>query len=105
MKRHSGVPIDLQLIGKYLSGEASPEEAAAIDSWRTESAQNNRMFESTARLWEESAGGNRYRKPQNSANWLKLKESIDKAGAKRVSRLTPNKYLKTWKIAVAVLLF
>jgi len=93
----------LQLIGKYLSGEASPEEAAAIDSWRTKSSENNRIFESTARLWEESAATGRYRKPQNSANWLKLKRNFQ-AGPEQSPSFIKKLFLTPWKVAAVILL-
>ncbi len=103
MKRHSGIPIDLQLIGKYLSGEASPEEAAAIDSWRVKSLENNQTFESIARLWEESATTGRHRQPQNLDNWLKLKRDLKSGPKKSLSYINKNLF-KPWKIAAVLLL-
>ena len=43
------------LIGKYLSGDCSPEEAAAAQAWIQASPENGRTFEALQRLWAASA--------------------------------------------------
>lgn len=102
MRPHHDIPVDLQLIGKYLSGEASPEEALAIDLWRDESPENNRIFETTTRLWNELSGGNQYRQPQNIDKWLELKEDIEKRHKHPRSPISKRLFTRG-KIAAAVL--
>jgi ferric-dicitrate binding protein FerR (iron transport regulator) len=101
MRRQRGIEIDLQLIGKYLSGEASPDEALAIDTWREASSQNNRMFESVARLWDGSSEENTYRQPQNIDKWIALKKAIEKR-QRQSHALIKRRSFAGWKIAAAV---
>lgn len=103
MKRHSDIQVDLQLIGKYLSGEASPEEALAIDIWRDESSQNNRMFESVVRLWDGSSEENAYQQPQIIDKWEKLKRGIDE-GQQEPASLVNRRSFIGWKIAATFLI-
>ena len=42
------------LIGKFLSGNASPEESNALDQWLGEAPENRHTFEAIARFWEAS---------------------------------------------------
>ncbi len=103
MKRHLGIQVDLQLLGKYVSGEASPEEALAIDLWRSESPQNNQVFESVMRLWDESSEKNTYRPPENIEEWRKLKKAIETDPQQSVIQVN-KKSFRRWKVAAAVLI-
>jgi len=52
--KDEGKHIDYDLIGKYLSGETSSEEARIIETWRDASKDNNADFERFAQLWKEA---------------------------------------------------
>jgi ferric-dicitrate binding protein FerR (iron transport regulator) len=45
-----------ELIGKFLSGEASPEEAMLLEDWKEESAGNLQYFEDCKKVFEAAAG-------------------------------------------------
>jgi ferric-dicitrate binding protein FerR (iron transport regulator) len=46
--------IDYDLLGKYLSGESSAEEAREVETWKTSSKANQDEFDRLARLWREA---------------------------------------------------
>ena len=46
--------IDIAIIGKYLSGEAGPEEISLVENWINASAENRREFSRLERIWETS---------------------------------------------------
>ncbi|GAA4308916.1 FecR family protein [Compostibacter hankyongensis] len=99
MRHDSDIQIDLQLIGKYLAGEASPEEAFSIDVWRGKAPENNELFEVAARLWDEAPGGEIYRRPHQIDEWLKLKEIIEKERKPFIGR----RLYTGWKVAAALI--
>jgi ferric-dicitrate binding protein FerR (iron transport regulator) len=49
---HNEVPIDL--ISRYLSGEASPDEIIDFEKWRSHSPQNQKIFTQYQNLWERT---------------------------------------------------
>lgn len=49
-----GKHIDYDLIGKYLSGETSSEEAKKLETWRDASKENSAEFERLKKLWTEA---------------------------------------------------
>ena len=51
MDRKPEIEITEVLIGKYLSGEATPEEAVFIDNWISRSGENQRLFDEFSRIW------------------------------------------------------
>lgn len=94
--------VDDELLAKYFSGEASPEEAIAVDDWVRASAENRTLFEQALAVWEQTATGDTWRLPDQSTlltdikkEWTPPKDSIP---AKVV-------HLKTfrWRIAAAVI--
>lgn len=49
---HNDVPFDL--ISRYLSGEASPDEIIDFEKWRSYSTQNQKIFTQYQNLWERT---------------------------------------------------
>ncbi len=46
--------IDPDLLIAYLSGEANPQEEAAIQKWLAESEDNRTRFDAMQKLWQEA---------------------------------------------------
>ena len=46
--------IDITIIGKYLSGEAGPEEISLVENWINASDENRKEFSRLERIWETS---------------------------------------------------
>ena len=44
--------VNYELLGKFLSGEASPEEAIEVDDWIGQSAENRILFEQVSASWK-----------------------------------------------------
>jgi ferric-dicitrate binding protein FerR (iron transport regulator) len=71
------------LIGKYLSGDCSPEEAAAAQAWIQASPENGRTFEALQRIWTASAADTQAEDPAELATsfpvdaaWKKVQARI-----------------------------
>lgn len=43
--------VNYELLGKFLAGEASPEEAMEVDDWIQQSAENRILFEQVSASW------------------------------------------------------
>lgn len=79
MKDYSHIPVDTLLIGKYLAGEASPEEAMAIHAWREKSQANLEAYDHIAVLWNMSDPQDQYQPPLVSQAWEQWSHRRDTA--------------------------
>lgn len=77
----SDIPMDLQLVARYLAGEASPEEAMALDRWREADAANEREFARLAAVWEAALPEAAYQLPGDEPALEKLAAGLGKAAA------------------------
>ena len=66
----NNIKIDIQLLGKYLSGEATPDEAIAINDWLAIPGKREE-FEQIARTWQLFTG-TVHRLPVVAEEWTKL---------------------------------
>ncbi|MET3877140.1 FecR domain-containing protein [Chitinophaga sp. OAE865] len=82
------------LLGKYFSGEASPEEAMAVDDWVRQHPDHRRLYDEAAAVWDNAAGAPRYQLPDKGALLREIKEQA----TRQRPRVTP------WRIAAALLL-
>ncbi len=67
------------LIGKFLSGEASPEEAMLLEDWITESPDNQTYFDQSA-----SAFGLAEQAISTDAAWKQVREQIKQAPVRKL---------------------
>src|SRR6185503_5133814 len=63
--------IDYYLLGKYLSGEATPEEAMTVDAWLRLPA-NKKQFLEIEKIWNGLPGDTRHQLPDRLAAWNEL---------------------------------
>lgn len=91
MKQESEIAVDA-LIGKYLSGEATPEEAILLDSWIIRSPENKRRFDEACRIWENAGPAVPYNPSGPEKEWHSMNAALKRS--KSVHRF--------WKIAAAV---
>ncbi len=99
MDQHPNISINEALIGRYLAGESSPEEAIAVDEWLDQSRENRLQFEALVTLWEQASPGNSYQAPDDATAWQQLKAGInlpEKAP-------TRNLFSRPFTIAAAIL--
>lgn len=63
MSRQPNIAISEDLLIKYLAGEASPEEAIAIDEWIEHTPDNNRLLQQYLQLWSHAGKEGAYVTP------------------------------------------
>lgn len=82
------------LLGKYFSGDASPEEAMAVDDWVRQHPDHRRLYDEIAAAWDNAAGAPRYQLPDKAALLREIKE--------RATKQRPR--ITAWRMAAALLL-
>jgi len=70
--------IDADLIGKYLAGEANPEEAMLLDEWLAD-PNNKKEFEQYARLWNLMPASVIPEIPSARQSWAEVQTTITRA--------------------------
>lgn len=93
MKKNTEIEVDDALIGKYLSGEAAPEEAIILDHWIALSEENRRRFHEARQLWDHTGSGVLYDSPLAEKEWERMEAAFE----------TPKKVFRFWKIAAVIL--
>ena len=64
------------LLQKYLSGTASPEEAAVIDTWIQASGEHKAIFDRLWQLWQHTSANTSYATPDTQQEWNKLLQQL-----------------------------
>ncbi|SFD75513.1 FecR family protein [Chitinophaga sp. CF118] len=54
MSNHNHQQVDFELLGKYLSGEATPEEGVALDNWILDAPENRKLFDQVSVIWNQA---------------------------------------------------
>lgn len=94
------ISVDIELLGKYLSGEASPEEAMAISDWMADNTENRRLFGEIASIWERTDPGTGHQLPDKQQVMAELQDILAKTHIQK----HPVRKIFTYKSAVALLL-
>ena len=89
--------IDDQLLAKYLSGEALPEEAMQVEQWLQASASNRAMFHKAMMIWNELSTHSPHQAPDSSALW----KAIQTQQPVQSTAQTPVKKLWLLRIGIA----
>jgi transmembrane sensor len=77
--------IDYHLLGKYLAGEATPEEAMVVDEWLLLPA-NKKLYNELEKIWNGLPGGSRHQLPERMAAWERLRPLLETGKRGRVIR-------------------
>jgi len=88
-----------ELIGKYLSGEATPDEAIWLDEWRTESPENDRHFGQLEKLFLTTTGQIEPNRFNSDKAWNEVKSQIAENGEN--GRIIPM-WAAQWRIAASI---
>ncbi|MBN2485076.1 MAG: FecR domain-containing protein [Bacteroidales bacterium] len=75
----------IELLSKYLAGEASFDEKQAIDSWRLSGEENKKEFDAFAKLWNASGQVSTLSNINLDTEWKRLENAISPARAKTIS--------------------
>lgn len=91
------IQVDDELLAKYLSGEAAPEEAMAVDNWVSASNSNRVLFEQAMSVWKQTTGGSAWQLPDKLKALATIRQTTKpaKTGVVKIIR---------WSIAAAVLI-
>ncbi|MBO9730889.1 MAG: FecR domain-containing protein [Chitinophaga sp.] len=94
--------VDDELLAKYFSGEASPEEAIAVDDWVHASAENRALFEQALAVWEQTSIGHNWQLPDKSAMLTAIQQERIPAKGSAPAKVASLKTFR-WRIAAAVI--
>jgi len=97
MNGQSHIIVDDALLGKYLSGEATPEEAIAVDDWLQQSPENSAAFRELAAIWYSAAGHTPHQVPDKAAAWQEIRQRMPAARVIRSNK-------RWWAIAAGIIL-
>ncbi|NML40526.1 DUF4974 domain-containing protein [Chitinophaga sp. G-6-1-13] len=65
-----------ELLGRYFSGEATPEEAMAVDDWIREHRDHREVYDQVAAIWDDAALQQRYQLPDRTAALQELEARL-----------------------------
>lgn len=74
-----------ELLGKYLAGEALPEEATVVEDWLAQSPENREAFERLSALWN-AAAGTKYQPADKKTAWQDLRKQLPASAAQQQGR-------------------
>jgi transmembrane sensor len=80
-----------EVFGKYLAGEASPEEAMMMDEWLAD-PENRKEYEETLKVWNLLPGNREPEKPSLPLAWSEIQSTIKKEGSGGTWKLFYNRY-------------
>jgi transmembrane sensor len=87
----SNIEVDIVLLGKYLSGEATAVEAMAVDDWLT-NPENKKQFNEVERLWNMLPASGIHRTPDLITAWEQLLQELPAKKRSPVFKLIINRY-------------
>jgi ferric-dicitrate binding protein FerR (iron transport regulator) len=94
------------LIGKYLSGETSVEEASLLDRWIAESERNRKYFNQFKMIFDRAANVKTIQNFNTDAAWSKLRSRLSQQPTGKVVQLKPfweNVYLRVAASVIVIL--
>lgn len=97
MNGQSHIIVDDALLGKYLSGEAAPEEAMAVDDWLQQSKENSAAFRELAAVWYTASGHPSHQLPDKALTWQEISARMPAARVIRSNK-------QWWAIAAGIIL-
>lgn len=94
-----------ELLGKYLAGEATPDETALVDEWVQHSDENRVHFNELKKIFDHAASIKELRAFDTDAAWNKLRSRLNDQKIKRLQIETTNKTIAFpwWRAAAAIL--
>jgi ferric-dicitrate binding protein FerR (iron transport regulator) len=91
------------LIGKYLAGEATPQESAILEVWMRESESNRKYVDQFRLIFEKASAVKELQNFDTDAAWNKVKSNLKKKNVKSV-RLDPSpSYAFWWRVAASII--
>jgi transmembrane sensor len=92
------------LIGKYLAGEATPEEIRELESWIQQHDENRKYVAQLRTIFERASAVTQHQQFDTDAAWNKVKDQLHKKAAGKTVSITPASGLQLfWKIAASII--
>lgn len=102
MNNKNHTEVDYMLLGRYLSGEASPAEAIVMEEWLSASPANKQLFEQISNVWSNLSSEEQCIVPDKSAFFQQIKDKFPQLQQPRTYAL---KKMAVWtKIAASILI-
>lgn len=93
-----------ELIGKYLSGETSVEEASTVEQWAAQSEDNRRYFNQFKLIFDRAANVKEIHDFNTDAAWSKLKSRLNQKPAGRVVQMKPFWETMYFRVAASIII-
>lgn len=94
-----------ELIGKYLSHEASAEERAILEKWLANSEANRRYFDQINMIFESANRVKSIPQFDTDAAWNKLKSKLNKPSEAKTITFEPSRSLSIfWRVAASIVI-
>lgn len=87
MSNETNIDVSEEVIVKYLAGEASPEEAIAIDDWCARTENNKLLFDRLSRTWQQTGTIASYRTPDVQQEWQHWEQTNTIAAGKKNTKV------------------
>lgn len=92
--------VNEDLIVKCLAGEADQHELTLLNQWRSQSAENEKMYSQIEKVWNHSAAIDSNIAVNTDAAWQKVQQKLQKAPVKVVK--WPVKWLAAASVALLI---
>lgn len=97
--------IDFDLLTKYLAGETTTAEKAAVDAWLADSADNRMVFDELKQVWHMAGTNGPEVEVDTDAAWAKMQHKIAAKPEAKVVEMQQSSGSKLWQVAaIAVVL-
>ena len=80
-----------EVFGKYLAGEASPDEAMQMNEWLAD-PENRKEYEETLKVWNLLPGHHEPEKPSLSLAWSEIQQAIREKGTGGYRKIFFNRF-------------
>ena len=98
---YTGMPIDDDLLVKYLVGEATPAEVEAIQNWIAASPANRQEYDNFKLIWDESQHIASTKNLDEDAAYLRLQKRLNNTAPTAPQPARVRKMKPSWWVGIA----
>ncbi|SDI10010.1 FecR domain-containing protein [Mucilaginibacter sp. P25] len=98
---YTGMPIDDDLLVKYLVGEATPAEVEAIQNWIAASPANRQEYDNFKLIWDESQYIASTKNLDEDASYFRLQKRLNNTGPATAKPAPVRKMKASWWVGIA----
>lgn len=90
-----------ELIGKYLAGEAGPDESHFIESWVSKKPENKKYFDQVKVIFDRASSITEVQQFDTDAAWNKVKSKITQGQKGKIVELPQERTQFSWYLRIA----